>query len=92
MTRSIADSACEVAEHYGSRTFYSNAANMVGVRTRGMFVWHGWDSSAGGYVVTGSTVNRGWNVTHHRCESGVPVAVRSYKKRPRAAAKKAVRG
>ncbi len=89
--RAIADDACEVAARYGSRTFYSNAANMVGVRTRGMYVWHGWDSSAGGYVVTGSTVQRGGNVTHHRCENGVPVAVRAYKKRPRADARKSRR-
>jgi len=86
--RAIGDDACEVAARYGSRTFYSNAAGMVGVRSRGMYVWHGWDSSAGGYVVTDSTIRRGWDVTQNRCEGGVPRPVRAYRKRPRAIAKR----
>lgn len=81
--RAIADEACEVARHYGSRTFYASPDGRVGVRSKGMYVWHGWDTAAGGYVVTGSTVRRGWDVSQHRCESGVPVPVRAYRKRPR---------
>jgi hypothetical protein len=81
--RAIADEACEVARHYGARSFYAGPEGLVGVRKRGMYVWHRWEMAAGGYVVSGSTVKRGWNVTQHRCESGEPVPVRAYRKRPR---------
>jgi len=81
--RAIADSACDVAAHYGAKTFYANAAGLVGVRSKGMFLWHVWDSGAGGYVVASTTAKRGWDVTQQRCESDVPVPVKTYRKRPR---------
>ncbi len=81
--RAVGENACEVAGHYGAKTFYADAAELVGVRTKGMFVWHRWDMQAGGYVMTGSTVKRGWNVTQHHCEGGEPRPVRAYRKRPR---------